>query len=234
MTAYTLVMDDVLLQQWYAFNHRGEYDSLVVDALLRLYRPPHLTNTAQLERCNIDDAPLKMQLLQSGYTTQPVDKLAEETVFRFVLSAEQGMFPYANVLNGSLVSEYSYCIAPGESRGVVHDHLKALFVGAKFVVLHDQYIASNWNSTKRLFRLLPESALSLIFSYELDALQKSDLKHLCGAWKIKKNHRGTYEHYHDRYILIDNRIEVLITSGIDYLFDQSKECTVIIRDVKKI
>jgi len=35
----------------------------------------------------------------------------------------------------------------------------------------------------------------------------------------------------DKYIRIDGKIEIIFTSGIDYLFDASKECTLLIRAV---
>ena len=31
------------------------------------------------------------------------------------------------------------------------------------------------------------------------------------------------------YVLIDKTMEIIITSGIDYLFDKTKECTIICR-----
>ena len=34
---------------------------------------------------------------------------------------------------------------------------------------------------------------------------------------------------HDRYLIIDNKIEIILTSGFDYLFDNSKDFTYIVR-----
>jgi len=36
---------------------------------------------------------------------------------------------------------------------------------------------------------------------------------------------------HDRYLIIDGKIEIILTSGIDYLFSDDKECTMIVRKV---
>lgn len=45
-----------------------------------------------------------------------------------------------------------------------------------------------------------------------------------------KQARGAlYRHHHDRYLLIDRQMEIVVTSGIDYLFDNDKECTLIFR-----
>lgn len=43
--------------------------------------------------------------------------------------------------------------------------------------------------------------------------------------KFKRQYRGM----HDRYLVIDGEVEIILTSGIDYLFDDEKECTIIVR-----
>jgi hypothetical protein len=54
-------------------------------------------------------------------------------------------------------------------------------------------------------------------------------KNICKDWIIKEDRRNTYKNYHDRYLLIDNQIEIILTSGFDYLFDENKEFTYIVR-----
>lgn len=39
--------------------------------------------------------------------------------------------------------------------------------------------------------------------------------------------------HHDSYIRIDRKIEIVFTSGIDYLFDDAGECTLLIRKVRE-
>ena len=48
---------------------------------------------------------------------------------------------------------------------------------------------------------------------------------------IDKAHNLNNKNTHDRYIMIDNNIEIILTSGIDYLFDTSKDFTYIIREI---
>ena len=55
------------------------------------------------------------------------------------------------------------------------------------------------------------------------------LKNICKDWIIKEDKRNTYKNYHDRYLLIDDKIEIILTSGFDYLFDENKEFTYIVR-----
>jgi hypothetical protein len=52
-----------------------------------------------------------------------------------------------------------------------------------------------------------------------------------GNWTVKTNTSPRYQNAHDRYLLIDGKMEVVITSGVDYLFDTDKECTLLVRKV---
>jgi len=61
----------------------------------------------------------------------------------------------------------------------------------------------------------------------------AELKKICEDWNIKENLDGeinnSYNELHDRYIIVDRKIQIILTSGIDYLIDTSKDFTYIIR-----
>lgn len=42
-----------------------------------------------------------------------------------------------------------------------------------------------------------------------------------------------FKNLHDRYLIIDNKIEIILTSGIDNLIDDSKDFTYIVRRHKQ-
>jgi hypothetical protein len=48
---------------------------------------------------------------------------------------------------------------------------------------------------------------------------------------VKTDTNPRYRKAHDRYVMIDSKMEVVITSGIDYLFDTNKECTLLVRKI---
>ncbi|MDM8567468.1 hypothetical protein QUF74_17700, partial [Candidatus Halobeggiatoa sp. HSG11] len=59
-------------------------------------------------------------------------------------------------------------------------------------------------------------------------IQTSELKEKYEDWKIQEDTKRTYDNYHDRYLLIDSQIEIILTSGFDYLFDKNKEFTYVV------
>ncbi|EFL6826790.1 hypothetical protein HIY13_000819, partial [Campylobacter coli] len=61
-----------------------------------------------------------------------------------------------------------------------------------------------------------------------------NLKEISNSWKIEENkdHKNkTYIWLHDRYIIADNKIQIILTSGIDNLMKIEKDFTYIIREL---
>lgn len=58
-----------------------------------------------------------------------------------------------------------------------------------------------------------------------------EIKAICHQWKlpVQEQIKRQFRQMHDRYLIIDGQIEIILTSGIDYLFNDEKECTVIVR-----
>lgn len=60
---------------------------------------------------------------------------------------------------------------------------------------------------------------------------KSSNKNLW-SFKVDNTHKN-FTNLHDRYLIIDNKIEIILTSGIDNLIDDSKDFTYIVRRHKQ-
>lgn len=227
--SYSVCLEDNLLGLLYAFKHGRGHDPLLAERLLHLYKPPHITNVSQLERLGIEEAPLKAQLAGSGLITQSIEELARKTLFKIILSSQKGDFPYVNVQGDPLQNHYTITCKPGESRVKALAHLRALLEGAKNVVVCDRHLKTNWEAARKLFGLFPRKSVAIDFAHPLKQSQNTALKKICSTWKLKQDRTQAYRDLHDRYLLIDRAMEVVITSGVDYLFDDSKECTLIFR-----
>jgi hypothetical protein len=60
-----------------------------------------------------------------------------------------------------------------------------------------------------------------------------ELKNNYKDWKISEDKVNTdFRDLHDMYLIIDNKIELILTSGFEYLFDNSKDLIYILK-VKK-
>jgi len=124
-------------------------------------------------------------------------------------------------------------LKPGENRAKAHDWLRALLAEAKNVTVVDSYLCDGQtgklkpNATK-FFHLFPRHGLSIFLSRAKQPAI-SGLKQICSKWAVKTDTNPHYQNAHDRYVLFDGKMEVVVTSGIDHLFDTDKECTLLVR-----
>ena len=227
--SYSVAMNDNLYQAFHAFKHGREHNKRLIEKLLHLYKPPHITNAAQLDRLGIEDNPLKMQLLQNSLTKQGLDELSLKTDYKILLSDTDGEFPLVNIYGNQLANNYTITCEPGQPRARAIAHIEALLGDAGNVLIYDRYIMDNWQECKRIFDLLPRKNLTIEFSHRLNQQYVTEIKKFCPDWKVKADQRQVYRELHDRYLLINRKMEIILSSGIYYLFDDTRECTLVFR-----
>lgn len=233
---YTLAMDDQMLKVFHDFKQGAALNTstAIIQNLLSLYHPPHITSAAQLKGVGIEDPSTLQQLASMGLTNQTPDEMVEKTRFKILLSADKIAYPNVCVQGDYVSSQFVMSFKAGEDRGKAHDWLVALLAKASKLTVVDGYLCDSQTgalkpSGRKFFELLPRKPLSIFLSR---AEQKtiSDIKKICGDWIVKRDKSAPYKSAHDRYLRIDGKMEVVITSGIDYLFDTDKECTLIVRE----
>lgn len=236
---YSVALDGSLYQAFHEFKHGRSADSLLLERLLHVYKPPHITNIAQLRRLGIDNAALQKQLAATRLVDQDVDELAAMTRFKVLLTAadiETTTRPTdgagslrVNIFSDQLENNYTLTCKPGQPRTQALHHLRNLLRDARTVLVCDMYFNQNWQWTRQLFDLFPKRPLSLFLAHRLEQERISELKACCELWKIRTDTRKTYHNHHDRYLRINDQMEIVLTSGIAYLFNESRECTMIWR-----
>jgi hypothetical protein len=226
---YTIVLSDELLKAYYNFKNAKDVDQNIITNLLKYYSR-HLTNIAQLKRIAIDvDDSFKKNLLRKGYINQTLEELCEKTIYKFILNTEKNDYPYININADKIERNFTATYGKNESRDKTIKHIKALCKNAKYIFIYDKYM--NDKVIQKISQILPQKKLNLIYKEgQLSQTQISRLKKECKEWKIQQDSKNTYHDYHDRYLLIDNQIEMILTSGFDYLFDEKKDFTYIVRN----
>ena len=226
---FSIALEDNLYEAFHNFKHGNLHDTHMVEKLLHLYKPPHITNVEQLKRLGIDNPPLISQLAQAGLLSQTIEELATNTIYKIIISSQNNHFPYVNIYGDPIRNNYTITCKPGESRTKALDLIRVLLKNAKSVIVCDRYLRDNWKTAGRIFGLFPEKGLFVEFVYPLGQQIISRMKKDFDKWKIKQDCGKVYRFHHDRYLLIDRKMEIVITSGMDYLFDDTKECTLVIR-----
>lgn len=234
---YSLVLSDDLYREFHAFKHGEKHDAVVVEKLLQLYKPPILTNVNQLSRAGVEDVSLKSMLASAGFVDQSLTDLCRKTFYKLILNNDRSDYPFVDVNGDEIRNNYTMTRKPGENRTKAHSYLRTLLAEASWVVVHDPHSVKNWRTTRRfLEELFPRKPLTIHWTTEISNPQLREIKALCPQWKLPSQEKfmRQFRNLHDRYLIIDGEIEIILTSGIDYLFSDDKECTMIVRKVDDI
>jgi len=225
---YTIVLSDELLKAYYDFKNAKEVDQNIITNLLKYYSR-HLTNIAQLKRIAIEDDSFRKNLLRKGYINQTLEELCEKTTYQLILNTEKKDYPYININADQIERNFTATYGKNESREKTIKHITALCRKAKYIFIYDRYMTDK--VIQKIPHFFPKNKLNIIYKEgQLSQTQISRLKKECKNWKIQPDSKNTYHDYHDRYLLIDNNIEIILTSGFDYLFDKNKDFTYIVRN----
>jgi len=235
MSAYALVLSDELLSVYFDFRQGKIANSRLLESFLSYYHAPFLTNVEQLKRIGINsEHELIPQLAAQGFMGESLEELAGKTYYKIILNTSSSEYPYVNINCDKVEKNFSLTFKVGEDREKAIQLIKALCDDAKFILIFDPYFCNNWRNTKNVFhQIIPKKKLTLLDSGHLGT-KTSEIKKIYPEWIIKSDKKNTYTRSHDRYLLIDNEIEVILSSGFDYLFSTHKDLTCVIRSVNAV
>lgn len=227
MGNYSFVLSDQLQEEYCNFKEGKVYDRSLIENLLHYYKPSILTNTSQLKRIGRSMSPqLETTLRKSGFTTQSLTDLAQNTVYKIILCTDKDSYPYVNINGDKIENNLTACFFKRESRLKAIEHITALCRKAKRICVCDKYSFQNNDNIELLKDILPLKDLTIVYDSQyvtIDLLQKH-----CEKWTFSDR---TLSEYHDRYLVIDDKLEIILTSGFDYLVKTEKEFTYIVRPV---
>lgn len=229
MESYSLVLSDELQEEYCNFKEGKVYDRTLIENLLHYYKPAILTNISQLKRINKSiSTQLEVGLRKSGYTTQSLEELAQKTMYKIILCTDKDQYPYVNINGDKIENNLTACFFKRESRKKAIDHISALCRKADTICVYDRYSFNNNENIELLRGFLPLKKVSII--YDSQHIDVSLLRGYCDKWTFIDR---TLPEYHDRYLVIDNHLEIILTSGFDYLVKTEKEFTYIVRPVSQ-
>lgn len=239
MGSYGLVLSDELQEVYLDFKEGKQFDREIILRLLHYFKGSFITNTAQMKRINRELSPsVQQQLRGAGYTTQTLDDLAKKTVYRIILSTDKNIFPYVNIHADVIENNLTGCFMRGVRRDKAIAHIQALCDKAKRICIYDRYIVrraverGNQDNLNSIAALFPKKKLCIIYQEgHLEQVDVNTLNGKCCDWTFEK--RTDIPDHHDRYLIIDDKIEIILTSGFSSLSEITKDFTYIVRPVKQ-
>ena len=229
-----IVIDDDLFQEYHKFQKGEKFDQKKIKLLLHFYKNSIVSNIKQYEDNGVElESSLKNQMVHAGLRRQSLEELAENcTWYKIILSSTKNVFPYVNIMDVKqrLENNYSASFDMEEPRELAIKHLTSICLHAKKVILYDKYFSSKERNVDLIKSILPQKKMEIIYN-DIDNKHIESMKQHCSTWNFIKNPKMNKRH--DRYLIVDDKIEIILTSGFDHLNDTSGDFTYIVRYVEK-
>ena len=243
MGKFSFVLSNYLYKEYYLFKKQEKYNKDIVSNLLKFHCGEFLTNTKQLEEIGIDKEIEKttfISLKKGGFTNQNLDELANKTDYKMILCTDRTDFPYINILSSDHQEPINSCIVGCYHRTVSRDkakrHIKSLCRDACKIYLFDKYLSGGGNSIDALKSILPVGHKKVEIFYYPGHINPPDIAKLQaynGTWDFVADTNILANSHHDRYIIIDNKMEIVLTSGFEFIESDAKELSYIVRSITK-
>ncbi|EOB2174557.1 hypothetical protein ACT7GF_000561 [Campylobacter upsaliensis] len=239
-----MVLEDDLAEELCNFrnNEIKKYEINTIERILHYYKPLILLRSEYIRRYYKDKAILRSILSNNAHINfdASLEELAKKTIYKIILSKDKDNFPYVNILNDKIENNLTTSFDKNEDRKKAKEHLKALFLNANYLFVYDKFINNNQEQFIEFVKeCFPKKSLKIFYPIE-DGMKFpnnlcSGLKNIYKKWSIVENKNTEinkkYDYLHDRYIIVDNEIQIILTSGIDNLMDIEKDFTYIIREL---
>lgn len=230
---FGMVLDHNLFVEYNKFIQGEGYNRPLVSKMLSFFHGGFLTNVRQYTENGLQlKTNLKSELVRNGLNNQSLEELAALTTYKIILTDERKQFPYVNIKESRFVPVLSAFYEGDANRVAAKDYLKNLCQGAKkSILLYDGYINVAHDLDGLLKYILPNAQIQFIFSFDkIDVTHRNELQRTHPNLCFKD--LGGVSKHHDRYLIVDDSIEVVLTSGFEYLQNQKKEISLIIRPIK--
>ena len=246
MADMNVVLDDNLYQIYHLFKNREDefIKDLKTDKISKILHfsgNSVLTNLAQIDRLGLKiDGGFRNRLNYMKSKRHSLTELSKSTIYKIVLTDDTSKkdFPYVNIDGDQIEMVLGGFVMRNQSREKAIDHLKSLCADAWEIILYDRFFAADVSKENQnidiLKNILPDSRNITIYYHK----RGTESAHISeeGVAKLSNDRpRWTLQDKllddnHDRYIIINNQIEIILTSGFDYLSNTGKEISYIVRN----
>ncbi len=242
---YKVVLDDSLYEEYNAYKSPKNDKLFSMDKIAQILKfsgGDILTNYAQYNRIDIPKEEAKQSALLKDTTNKnkSLMELAKGTEYKIILTDDKNKknYPYVNINEDEIEMVLGGFIMRGMSRAKALDHIKNICADARNVVVYDNYFsgsdAKTQNNVKLLISILPTNRkLNIIYHQDpINGPHFSDkcidmINALAPKWSLTDR---VLPNHHDRYIVIDGKTEIILTSGFDHINNTITEFSYIIRE----
>lgn len=235
MAKHSFALSDKLCKEYLLYKEqKAGFDKNIINKLLRYHSGNEfIFSVAQIEAvgANITEN-LKIGLRKSRLGVGRPEDLVNKTEYKLILTDDKSDYPYVNIHCDNIETCLTGCFYQKDNRVKAIEHLKTLCKDASKITVYDKFLSEN-NSYLVLKDIIPNKKIDINYvSAHLNEESINDLKSTLNECNFKQI-RDTDTQHHDRYIVIDDKKEIILTSGFEYLKENKKEIAYIVRHIDK-
>lgn len=231
-----IALSDDLIKEFLAFKGNN-FDKEVIAKLFKYLHPFKIGKHQQ----HLFQPEILKQLVANPIFIHPSSattaiSLIKDTRFKIMLTKDRNVYPYINILDDEIDVNFNALYKANDDRSKAIAHIKDLLEDTTYIEIIDEYLfktgSTQWNQNFKLLKeILPFKRVKIQFitikKVEQEQVFKTQMKSYCNDWNIPNF--KTQTGIHDRYIKTD-KVTILLSSGIDYLHDISKDLTYLVRN----
>lgn len=241
--SFQVALDDALFKEYNAFKVSGGDKTVSKDKIARILRfsgGDILTNHAQYVRLGLPMSDtLKSALMKDTKNkSKCLEELVKATEAKIILTDDRSKkkYPYVDIDGDEIDMVLGGFLLRGVSRDKATEHIKNLCADARTLVIYDRYFsgspAKNASNVGTLTEILPKNRkLDIVYHKDTHECHITNeciarINTIAPDWNL---HDKILPDHHDRYLVVNDKIEIILTSGFDHLSTPAKEFSYIIR-----
>ena len=233
-----IALSDDLIKEFLAFKGNN-FDKEVI---AKLFKYLHPFKIGEYQESLFTEGLLKQfvvanpDLVSLSKVENEVD-LIKSTKFKIMLTTDRNTYPHINILGDEIDVNFNAFYKARDDRKKAIEHIKALLEDANNIEIIDKYLfkpipnSTQWaENLEILKKILPRKNINIKFisnNNEIKQEHKTQIKSCYAQWN--PTYPRISVNIHDRYIKTD-KVTILLSSGIDYLHDISKDLTYLVRN----
>lgn len=238
--SFSYLLSDELAELYLNYKKGEKVNQTLLELFFSFYEPVPFCSLDQLNKYAPENVEARQALLASEYSAKTEAQVLDETKYKIILTTDSNNYPCVNINKGNLKKEIVISYKAGESRDETIKHLKNLCKNAHNIILCDKYMFDGLNvedtPIAKFFNNIIDNQNNINIFYKTsdEDIQKhlTYLKRIRPKCTLKACSNKVYKDVHDRYILIDSKLEIILSSGMEYLFDTTKEISLICRKIR--
>lgn len=244
-----IVLEESLLNEFFNFYYKQKYEPNIIHNLFKHFKPFLITNKQIINYFLNDDIALQQALStqipycecidtsSELYSNEFYKEMLEKSKYKILLTKNSSSLNTLDChkicIKDKPTHIYAKKFESGSNRDNAKKHIISLMKNANKITIIDKFLYKD-NVINNLISWFNENALNQDIEFTLKG-QKQQLS--CNTIEAKFKNKGykvicqsSDDATHDRYIIIDDKISINLTSGLEYLFKTNKDFTYIISE----